>query len=88
MTPAEFLDALRAYCAATGASVTSYGRTPAHNKAVDGVDSSAHLLWIAADVVYDARPIETTRQKLAARAGLLLIVEGDHDHLQAWAGHP
>ena len=55
MTPLDFADALRAYCQATSGSVTSWGRTPAHNKAVGGVTESAHTLWIAADVVYDVK---------------------------------
>lgn len=83
MTPAEFLDALRAYCAATSGSVTSYGRTPKHNHAVGGVAASAHLLWLAADVVYDPGTDRATRGPLAERVGLVLIIEDDHDHLQA-----
>ena len=49
MTPLDFADALRAYCQATSGSLTSWGRTPAHNKAVGGVTESA------ADVVYDVK---------------------------------
>ncbi len=82
MSTVEFLDALRAYCAALGASVTSYGRTTAHNVTVGGVKYSAHRAWLAADVVYDVIPPELDRQQLARRLGLLLVVEGDHDHLQ------
>lgn len=83
MTPAEFLDALRAYCAATGASVTSFGRTPKHNEDVKGEPNSAHLVWLAADVVYDAPWHLLTRRLLAGRVGLTLVSEEDHDHLQA-----
>ena len=83
MTPAEFASACLAYCAATGGSVTSWGRTRKHNDAVDGVKDRAHLLWTACDVVYDdALPVDL-RDKLAARLGLMLIHEGDHDHVQA-----
>ncbi len=78
----HFLDALRSYCAALGASVTSYGRTTAHNHAVGGVEYSPHRVWLAADVVYDTPPSLAERQELARRLGLMLIVEGDHDHLQ------
>ncbi len=87
MTPLEFADSLRAYCAATGGSVTSWGRTVAHNAKVGGVPESAHLLWTAADVVYDANGVPPPgvtphREALAARLGLQLIHEGDHDHVQ------
>jgi hypothetical protein len=71
-----------AYCAATGASVTSYGRTLAHNQKVGGVPDSAHLLWLAADVVYDKDGDVEWRTRVAKRLGLTLIHEGDHDHLQ------
>jgi hypothetical protein len=84
MTPDEFQGVLRQYCNATGGSTTSGGRTPAHNKAVGGVPDSAHILWTAADVVYDAgmKP-DPARDAIAARLGLMLIHEGDHDHVQA-----
>lgn len=77
----EFADVLKSYCILMGASVTSWGRTEKHNRAVGGVANSRHLEWLAADVVYDAPlPLEK-RQALARQAGLTLIVEGDHDHL-------
>ena len=85
MTPHDFLDALRTYCALTGASVTSYGRTPGHNAdpKIGGVKNSAHLYWLAADVVYDPPvPIPSVRTERARRLGLWLLAEGDHDHLQ------
>ena len=83
MTPLEFASALVAYCAATGGSVTSWGRTPAHNKAVGGVADSAHLVWTGCDVVYDAgMAADPSRDLIAARLGLMLVHEGDHDHVQ------
>jgi hypothetical protein len=82
VTPLDFVARLMAYCAATGASVTSYGRTPAHNRAVGGVPFSYHLLFLAADVVYDAPLPEDRRRRTAAQLGLRLVIEGDHDHLQ------
>jgi hypothetical protein len=63
--------------------VTSWGGTVKHNAAVDGVADTAHLLWIAADVVYDAGMApNAVRDSLATRLGLMLIHEGDHDHVQ------
>ena len=82
MTPHDFLDAIRNYCTRFHASVTSYGRTPAHNTHVGGVLSSAHQFWLAADVVYDEVVPELIRRDVAKRLGLLLIVEGKYDHLQ------
>lgn len=82
MSPLDFADRILAYCSATNASVTSWGRTQAHNKRVGGVPESAHLLWLAADVIYDTVLERTYRVALAKRLGLVLLDEGDHDHLQ------
>lgn len=82
MSPDQFLDALRAYCSITGASVTSFGRTWEHNREVGGVPRSAHIVWLAADVVYDADRPPADGPEWAGRLGLRLIREGDHDHLQ------
>ena len=84
MTPTEFADILRSYCFRTGASVSSYGRTPHHNKDVGGHPNSLHMLWLAADVVYDEEIPEATRKLAAARLGVKLVVEGSHDHLQSF----
>lgn len=84
MTFHEFCDAVRMYGMLTDASVTSWGRTVAHNAAVGGVTYSAHQFWLACDVVYD-RPAalsDVARREMAKRLGLNLIVEGDHHHLQ------
>jgi hypothetical protein len=78
----EFALAAYRYGKATQASVTSWGRTQKHNKAVHGVVNSYHLTWKAVDVVYDKRPTLEAAKKAAADQGLLLIREKDHDHLQ------
>ena len=49
MTFEAFASAVRTYCALTGGSVTSWGRTPWHNHVVGGVAQSAHQYWLAAD---------------------------------------
>lgn len=82
MSPIEFYSRLVAYCAAMGASVTSYGRTTKHNQDLHGVAGSPHRFWCAADVVYDERPPALTAGEAARRLGLKLIREADHDHLQ------
>jgi hypothetical protein len=81
VTPLEFHEAVMRYCALAVASVTSSGRTWEHNRKVGGVDESAHLFWLAADVVYDGKPPVLGAQ-WAERLGLKLIREDDHDHLQ------
>lgn len=90
MTPLDFWQALTAYCALVGGSVTSYGRTQEHNARVGGVPLSGHLFWLAADVVYDdaTRARALPRADFARRLGLRLIAESDHDHLQPWAWPP
>lgn len=82
MTVGDFLIAVMEYCHLTMGSVTSYGRTPRHNKAVDGQPFSAHQAWLAVDVVYDDEQGQQWRAEWARRLGLLRIVEHDHDHLQ------
>lgn len=82
MTPIEFSEAVRNYCLLLGGSVTSWGRTAKHSIAVGGYDGDPHTRWMGADVVYDApSPIEV-RIATAAKFGLQLIAEKDHDHLQ------
>lgn len=82
MSSAEFLLRLQLYCHLLGASVTSWGRSIKHNADVGGVPQSAHLYWLAADVVYDV-PVDPARAlDTARRLGLLRIPESDHDHLQ------
>lgn len=78
----EFRSALDSYCSITRGSVTSYGRTEHHNKAIGGVKHSAHRYWVGADIVYDDVVDLETAIQTAARCGLKLIREDDHDHLQ------
>ena len=82
MDTIRFAAALIAYCYATRASVTSWGRTAQRNAAVGGHENSWHLVFLAADVVYDVPVPEDKARLLAGRHGLRLVREGDHDHLQ------
>lgn len=82
MSPLEFHSSLIGFCYATGASVTSYGRTLFRNQTVGGSAESYHLQWLAADVVYDERPVKATRDRIARRFGLEVVEESDHDHLE------
>lgn len=78
----KFAQSVLSYCASTHGSITSWYRTPHRNSAVGGVANSYHLLGLAIDVVYDEPIAIAVRKTLAERAGLLLIPESDHDHLQ------
>jgi uncharacterized surface protein with fasciclin (FAS1) repeats len=64
-------------------SVTSWGRTEAHNKAVGGVADSQHLKWLAVDVVLDAGVNHTEFVNAVEESGLMPIDEGTHVHIQA-----
>lgn len=84
MTETEFADAIRILCQRFGGSVTSWGRTVAHNKAVGGVMGSAHTWFLGADVVWDSRPpgFTFTVQDAAYLLGLWTLWEPDHTHFQ------
>lgn len=65
-------------------SVTSWGRSPGHNLAVGGKADSQHLAWTACDVVWDegTRPELPVLQHEAAKMGLEVDREADHDHIE------
>jgi hypothetical protein len=65
-----------------GFSVTSWGRTEVHNKAVGGVPGSNHLFFLGMDVVLDDMKKNVEFEKDADRLGLQAIFEQDHYHLQ------
>lgn len=69
MTADFFANAVRKYCLVFGGSVTSWGRTPAHNVSVGGDRRSLHQVWKAADVVYDAHLNERAVLVVRARLG-------------------
>jgi hypothetical protein len=79
---ASFCTRVAAYRRATRASVTSWGRSRAHNKAVGGLIDSYHLFDLAVDVVYDEPIPLGRRQDFAHDLHLALFPEPDHDHLQ------
>ena len=63
-------------------SITSWGRTPVHNKAVGGVDDSDHLIWLGIDVVLDENKKNLQFEKDCDRLCLSPLWEGDHYHLR------
>ena len=63
-------------------SVTSWGRTEAHNKAVGGHANSRHLTFEAADVVLDDPTQLSDCISVAQRLGLKVANEPHCLHLQ------
>jgi hypothetical protein len=82
MTVEQFVAAVQAYSVRFPCSVTSWGRTVAHNKAVGGVADSYHLQWLAVDIVYDDWHSSEDRINEGRTHGLRVISEPSHDHLQ------
>lgn len=83
MTLDAFALAVASLRRAFAGSITSWGRTPQHNAAVGGVADSQHLNDLAVDIVWDA-PVDLAQLTGAAHArGLVVIREGDHDHIMA-----
>lgn len=65
-------------------TATSWWRDPAHNARVGGHSHSQHLLGLAAD----SAPASEGFRRAARAAGLVVVAEGDHDHVQLYpAGH-
>ena len=88
MTVNEFASSVVKGCQALGGSITSWGRTAAHNVQVGGSPTSRHLAWFAVDVIYDRAIEEAERRRVWEALGLHVWPEGDHDHI-SWpeGGH-
>lgn len=69
-------------CSKYRGSITSWGRTPKHNKDVGGVENSCHMIWIGCDVILDEMVKNNAFESDADAMGLKPILEGDHYHLQ------
>jgi len=82
MNPLSFMQAVIIICFKHRGSVSSWGRTPKHNKDVGGVDGSIHMLWLGCDVVLDEMKKNLEFEKDASLIGLVAIFEQDHYHLQ------
>jgi hypothetical protein len=68
-----------------GLSVTSWGRSPAHNASLPGsVPDSEHQEWVACDLTWDpnTRPSDGVLRAACRECGLELTKEADHDHVQ------
>jgi len=62
--------------------VTSWWRSPSHNREVGGSDDSQHLVGAAFDVI----PVNQRVYQALRQAGFTVINEGDHLHAQPWPG--
>ena len=83
MSQLEFAAATLALCTDYRCSVTSWIRTVTHNHAVGGVTNSLHISGLAADLVLD-NPLDRPRLMIAARAaGLDVVDEHTHIHIEA-----
>jgi len=82
MDPWGFMWRVVILCSKWRGSVSSWGRTPKHNKDVGGVEKSIHLLWLGADVILDVMEKDPAFEKDCDLTGLEAIFEGDHYHLQ------
>lgn len=78
----DFITSVVLICVKHDGSVSSWGRTPKHNKDVGGVENSIHMLWLGCDVVLDDMRKWAPFEKDAEQLGLTPIFEGDHYHLQ------
>ena len=63
-------------------SVTSWGRTEKHNRAIGGHPQSWHLLWLGLDVVLDDGLENEAFEADCKLVGIHPIFEVDHYHLQ------
>ena len=82
MSPFSFIELVVFLCSKHRGSITSWGRTPKHNKDVGGVENLYHMIWMGCDVILDDMVQNTSFEADAKRLGLDPILEGDHYHLQ------
>ncbi len=81
-TMSRFNDLIDEICGVCGGSTTSGKRSVKHNDEVGGVENSLHLIGLAVDMIFDDQEGKELAHKLAERADLLVIDEGDHLHIQ------
>ena len=78
----DFIERVVLVCSKHRGSVSSWGRTPKHNKDVGGVEGSIHMLWLGCDMVLDVMEKNLEFEKDCNKLGLVAIFEKDHYHLQ------
>ena len=78
----DFIERVVLVCSKHRGSVSSWGRTPKHNKDIGGVEGSIHTLWLGCDVVLDEMKKNLEFEKDCKKLGLVAIFSQDHYHLQ------
>lgn len=76
----EFISRASYAGAGVAGNWSSFYRDPAHNQRVGGDPWSQHLVGLAAD----HKPASAAFRMRAREAGLIVVNEGDHDHVQGW----
>jgi len=92
MTLAQFCESVYIIGKQNAGSVTSWGRSEQHSKAVGGFAGDPHTWWLGADMIYDSGPnLVTEGCVLSPRScpkhsthGLKCIHEKGHDHYQPY----
>ncbi|MGH8725695.1 MAG: D-Ala-D-Ala carboxypeptidase family metallohydrolase [Burkholderiales bacterium] len=79
---------VRELCLTHDATVTSWWRSGARNRALDGHPSSFHLEGLAADLVPEDPTNKPTLLRHASALGLQAVDEGDHVHIELDYRHP
>jgi len=82
MSPFDFIEQVVFVCCKHHGSVSSWGRTPKHNKDVGGVEGSIHMLWMGCDIILDEMKKNLEFEKDCSILDLVAIFETDHYHLQ------
>lgn len=82
MTVPQFCDAVAVLGKKYSGSVTSWGRSEKHSKAVGGFAGDPHTWWLGVDMTYDALPPLGVLTEDAKLLGLKVLREGTHDHYQ------
>ena len=78
----DFIERVVLVCSKYRGSVSSWGRTPKHNKDIGGVEGSIHMLWLGCDVVLDEMKKNLEFEKDCSKLVLVAIFEKNHYHLQ------
>ncbi len=78
----DFVHAVMCLAIKYQGSVSSWGRTPAHNAAVGGHPQSWHMLWLGLDMIFEPMVKNEALERDADLLGLQAIFEGDHYHLE------
>jgi len=82
MTALEFAGHVLTLRARFSVSISSWGRTEKHNRAVKGEANSRHLSFEAVDCVLDNEKDKAAFTEMAERLGLKVVPESDHIHIQ------